>query len=562
MRQVHYLPHHAVLREDKATTKLRVVYDASAKTSKPALNECLYAGPKFGQNIMDIMLRFRVHKVAVVTDIEKAFLMVAVAPDDRDVLRFLWVDDVTKQDPNVVVFRFTRVMFGVSSSPFLLNATIKHHMERYTTVYPEFVKRLIYVDDVSYGADDPDLTYELYKKSKQTLAEGGFNLRKFVTNSALLSQTIQQNESGLLEGGAGGKAHSRDLLGGYQEMQDSEQKVLGIRWNFVQDELIFNFNPLAILVKKTEPTKRQIVAVTTKFYDPLGFISPVVIRFKVLFQAMCVHKIGWDEPLKGELLSQWRSLVSNFHGVVTSIPRCYFTLSERLLSTCSLQGFCDASSGAYAAVVYLRITSEAGNAINFVASKTRVAPTTKQTIPRLELLSALLLGNLIHSVSLALDPELDVKEICCYTDSKVALYWIKGTKKEWKPFVENRVNEIRKLVPPTCWRHCPGIENLADLPSRGMTTTELSGSRLWHYGPDWLVNSPPSQTEDMEVPNECWREIKTGTHVLLMADRSRSLSNVMCFENYSSLLRLLRVTAYIIRFIEKLKSRVRRLLCN
>ena len=186
VRQIHYLPHHAVLREDKATTKLRVVYDASAKTNGPALNDYLYAGPKFGQNIMDIMLRFRVHKVAVAADIEKAFLMIAVAPEDRDVLRFLWVDNVDKQVPDIVTFRFTRVMFGVSSSPFLLNATIRHHMDRYSKVHPQFVEtflRSIYVDDVSYGTDDADSAYELYKKSKQILAEGGFNLRKFVTNS-------------------------------------------------------------------------------------------------------------------------------------------------------------------------------------------------------------------------------------------------------------------------------------------------------------------------------------------------------------------------------------------
>ena len=461
-RQVHYLPHHAVLREDKETTKLRVVYDASAKINGPALNDCLYAGPKFGQKIMDIVMRFRVHKIAVAADIEKAFLMISVAPDDRDVLRFLWVDDVNTQVPNVVVFRFTRVVFGVSSSPFLLNATIRHHMERYATSYPEFVEkflRSIYVDDVSYGADDPDSAYELYERSKQTLAEGGFNLRKFVSNSTLLSQRIQQKELERLNRDSD-SVHSNDLNSG---RQDSEQKVLGIRWNFVQDELIFDLNQLAILVKKIEPTKRQIVAITTKFYDPLGFISPIVIQFKVLFQAMCVNKIGWDDPLTGELLSQWRSLVSNFHGVVTSIPRCYFVLSERSMSSYSLQGFCDASSGAYAAVVYLRISSESGNTVNFVASKTRVAPTSKQTIPRLELLSALLLSNLIDSVSDALKPELELKDSCCYTDSRVALYWIKGIGKEWKPFVENRVNEIRRLVPPQHWSHCPGRENPADL---------------------------------------------------------------------------------------------------
>ena len=184
VRQIHYLPHHAVLREDKATTKLRVVYDASAKTKGPALNDCLYAGPKFGQNIMDIniMLKFCVHKVAVAADMEKAFLMIAVAPEDRDVLRFLWVDNVDKQVPDIVAFRFTRVVFGVPSSPFLLNATIRHHIKSYSTVCPQFVEtflKSIYVDDVSYGADDADSTYELYKKSKQILAEGGFNLTLF-----------------------------------------------------------------------------------------------------------------------------------------------------------------------------------------------------------------------------------------------------------------------------------------------------------------------------------------------------------------------------------------------
>ena len=121
------------------------------------------------------------HKTAVATDIEKAFLMIDVVPDDRNVLRFLWVDDVNKQVPNVVVLGFTLVVFGMSSSPFLLNAMIRPHMERYVTLYPEFVEkflRSIYVDDVSYGADDPDSAYELYERSKQTLAEGGFNMRK------------------------------------------------------------------------------------------------------------------------------------------------------------------------------------------------------------------------------------------------------------------------------------------------------------------------------------------------------------------------------------------------
>jgi hypothetical protein len=111
--RVHYLPHHAIIRRDKKTTKLRIVYDASAKSEGPSLNDCLYSGPSLAENIVDILLRFRCHPTALVGDIEKAFLMIAIAKEDRDVLRFLWVDDITKDNPKIMIYRFTRVVFGV-----------------------------------------------------------------------------------------------------------------------------------------------------------------------------------------------------------------------------------------------------------------------------------------------------------------------------------------------------------------------------------------------------------------------------------------------------------------
>ena len=142
------------------------------------------------------------HKVALTGDIEKVFLMISVIPPDRDVLRFLWVDDVWKDASTVRAHRFTRVVFGVSSSPFLLNATVKHHLEQYSETFPQFVQlflRSVYVDDVSFGARDDDSAYELYVKSKQILKEGGFNLRKFVTNSTLLQRRIDEAEAELAE---------------------------------------------------------------------------------------------------------------------------------------------------------------------------------------------------------------------------------------------------------------------------------------------------------------------------------------------------------------------------
>lgn len=197
LSQLHYLPYHAVIRTHKTTTKLRIVYDASAKLKGPSLNDCLHTGPKFNQLILDILVRFRSFKVALTADIEKAFLMISVAEHDRDVLRFLWVDDLAKDPPDICTLRFTRVVFGVSSSPFLLNATIKYHLEQYLDSYPDTVRRLLqstYVDDVIAGVPSEDEAFDLYTQAKKILQRGGFNLRKFLTNSQQLQLRIDQAE--------------------------------------------------------------------------------------------------------------------------------------------------------------------------------------------------------------------------------------------------------------------------------------------------------------------------------------------------------------------------------
>ena len=170
--KVHYIPYHEVIRADKETTKLRVVYDASARAGKDtsSLNDCLYAGPPLSPFIYDILLRFRIHKIAITADIEKAFLNVSVDSRDRDYLRFLWVDDVTSRHPNLQVYRFARVAFGVSSSPFLLNATIRHHLTC-TDIPNDFADRVLkslYVDDYLGGDDSDESAFEMYKKLKSS----------------------------------------------------------------------------------------------------------------------------------------------------------------------------------------------------------------------------------------------------------------------------------------------------------------------------------------------------------------------------------------------------------
>lgn len=127
----------------RSTTKVRIVYDAWARSTGPSLNDCFYPGPKFNQMILNILLQFCVYKILLTGDIEKAFLMISVAEEDKDVLRFLWFENVFLEEPTLVEMRLARVVFRVSSSPFFLNATIKHHLERFLATHTETVTSIL-----------------------------------------------------------------------------------------------------------------------------------------------------------------------------------------------------------------------------------------------------------------------------------------------------------------------------------------------------------------------------------------------------------------------------------
>lgn len=134
----------------------------------------------------DVLLRFRVHRIAIIADIEKAFLMISVAKKDRDVMRFWWYKNMHADQLELMELRFARVVFGVSSSPFLLNATIRHHLERYEAAQPDLIKKLLrslYVDDLTSGAEDEEQAFQMFTMSKEILKEAGFNLRKFYSNA-------------------------------------------------------------------------------------------------------------------------------------------------------------------------------------------------------------------------------------------------------------------------------------------------------------------------------------------------------------------------------------------
>ena len=458
-------------------------------------------------------------------------------------------------------------MFGVSASPFLLNATINHHLQKYREEHPALVHTLmksIYVDDVTFGADGENEAYNLYVLSKKIFAVGGFNLRKFVTNSPIVRQRIALDEQKLPNNSCTNSSvmeedstYTSNLLAGSTA---GSLKVLGVGWNPVNDALEFDLREIANSLHSLKPTKRIIVGFASRFYDPLGFLSPVIVTLKIFFQEMCKLKLDWDDQLPNELLSKWTDIVSRFQGTVITLPRCYIP-SLGTTPAYVLQGFCDASTAAYAAVVYLCVGSESAH---FVASKTRVSPLTQQSIPRLELLSCLLLAKLTSSVLEALQTVLDVKVGSCFTDSKVAFHWIHGEDKQWKQFVHNRSVEIRRLVPVQHWRHCAGKDNPADMPSHGTSPKDLETSLTWRHGPDWLPKfSFTDLSDDLPMPEDCNAEMKSSaSHSLLVETESRGIGHLIECERYSKLQKLLRVTALVKKFAAQFKTLVKHDSCS
>ena len=170
----HILPHHPVIREQAETTKLRVVFDASAKVSKSklSLNDYLHTGPPIAPMLYDVLLRLRENKVVLIGDIRKAFLQIEIDVEDRNSLRFLWVKDILAKQPEIEVYQFCRVIFGAGPSPFLLKATLRHHLQKYEEEDPEFVKKVkdsLYIDDLVSGTATVEEAFDLFKRAKGRL---------------------------------------------------------------------------------------------------------------------------------------------------------------------------------------------------------------------------------------------------------------------------------------------------------------------------------------------------------------------------------------------------------
>ena len=265
---MHYLPHHAVIKNERDTTKTRIVFDASSKIgNNPSLNDCLHSVPCLLPLIFDILLRFRIGDVALVADIKQAFLNIEIDEEERDFFRFLWVENISEKD-KIVVYRFLRVAFGVTSSPLILAAKIKSHVTKYIIAQIALValKKLLrdmYVDDVATSFRTMEEGLEFYFEQKKCLKEVGFELPKWNFNNKELMDKIcvEENENSYEQG--------KNCLG--------LRKVLGINWDIEKDLFVFDFDEIVQLAKDLKFTKRNLLKINATLFDPVGLICPIIL---------------------------------------------------------------------------------------------------------------------------------------------------------------------------------------------------------------------------------------------------------------------------------------------
>ncbi|XP_055950873.1 uncharacterized protein LOC129984959 [Argiope bruennichi] len=509
----HYLPHRPIFKEN-STTSIRPVFDAPCKQKEfLSLNDCLAKGENLIELIPRLLLDFRRGKIGVISDIKKAFLQISIQKNDRDFLRFLWWKDSEQKE--IREFRHCRVVFGLKCSPFLLGAVINSHLDQIDISLKDTASKLkssFYVDNCVTSVNSNEEAEDFITKSTRLMASGNFDLRGW-------EQTEKSNVKSTI---------SEPL------------KVLGLMWDKFEDSLfcdIPNIDLDDIIV-----TRRNVLSIAQRIFDPIGFSCPFTLRPKIYLQNSWETKLSWDAELPEEIKRKFLKWVKELPLLASvKIPR---QVTQTDGQSFSLRTFSDASQGSYASVVFLRSQKSDEVKVTLLQAKARVAPLKKINIPRLELLACLIGARLAPFIKKNL--KIVISKEYYWTDSSTALFWIKNVE-AWGTFVNNRVSEIRNLTDFRNWHHIPGIQNPADMPSRGCSMKKLIESRWWE-GPHWLALSeeewPHSAPIDdkLEANKEKRRDVMTSlNHVDDFSSR--------VFNYFSKYTKILRMMGWIHRFI-------------
>ncbi|XP_066582127.1 uncharacterized protein [Prorops nasuta] len=517
----YYLPHHAVVKGDSLTTKIRVVFDASAKTDKGiSLNDMLLTGPTIQDKLFEHLLRIRFHKYIVTADIEKMYRQILIDPEDRRYQRILWLNQ-----NRIEIFELNTVTFGISAAPFLAIRTLKQLADDEGNNFPvaaEVLKKDLYVDDLLTGADSIDEIVQLRDELIALLKMGGFRIRKWSSNHPKIIE------------------FPNERMNDIEFLRDDStiKKTLGVLWDATNDQYLYTVNAIDL---SQRITKRTILSEIAKIFDPMGLMGPIIFEAKVLMQECRKSKVSWDESVNMLLFNKWTIFAEQLNVLNKISVKRYLFIDN--IQEFELHGFCDASKLGYGACLYVKSMDKQNNSrVSLLCSKSRVAPLKEISIPRMELNGALLLARLFKEVQNLF--KIPSGRIIFWCDSTIVLYWLKKSPSVLKVYEANRVTEIQGLNKVIKWRHVRSKDNPADCLSRGQTPKEFLKNKLCFEGPSWLRRNERFWPKSMSI------EFKDPPGLKEIVCLTAQGIQIDLFSQISSYRRLIRVFAYCYRFLK------------
>ncbi|XP_062704472.1 uncharacterized protein LOC134286812 [Aedes albopictus] len=537
-----YLPHHPVVKEASTTTKVRVVFDASCRTSSGiSLNDTLYAGPVIQEDLRAIIMRGRTRQIMVVADVEKMFRQIWTRPEDRHLQCILWRSSPVE---NVKTYELATVTYGTKPAPFLATRTLHQLATDEGHRFPSAavaIKEDTYMDDVITGADNVEEAVNLRTELQGLTEAGGFHLRKWASNCPKVLDGVS------LENLAIPNTEEVNLE------SNPSVTTLGLVWVPGIDKLKFKFQIPALNCAELL-TKRKILSTIATLFDPTGLVGAVVVEAKIFMQRLWTlqdetgQRLDWDQPVPSKVGEEWCRFYEHLPRLQEiEVNRCVIIPNA---VTTEVHCFSDASMKAYGACLYLRSQDASGNVfVRLLASRSKVAPLKTQSLPRLELCGALLGTQLCQKVREAIRFN---GGVYFWTDSTCVLRWIAATPATWTTFVANRVSKIQGLSDGCHWRHVKGTENPADLISRGVNAANIINYDLWWSGPYWLQipqeQWPVRGVEPNEEGEEERRRCATATTVTTCDEFNQWF--ISLFDTYDDLIRR---TAFWLRLMDLLK---------
>ncbi|XP_058467076.1 uncharacterized protein LOC131439990 [Malaya genurostris] len=519
--KVWYLPLNAVTNPRKPG-KIRLVWDAAASVQGVSLNLQLLKGPDLLVPLVKVIVGFRERRIAFGGDLREMYHQLQIIESDRQFQRFVFRKDFSKKP---TIFVMDVATFGATCSPSSAQYVKNRNAEEHAVQYPQAASAIIhrhYVDD--------------YFDSVDTIEEA--------VNIAKQVHLIHKHVLRIL-----GEEKPVSPVHFNRDKQSYSECVLGIIWDPDLDEFSFSTlhrpEMLAYLYDGKRPTKQLALSCVMGFFDPMGLLSPFTIHGKIIIQHLWRLGCDWKDEIDDEswrLRKHWTGLLPEVEAV--RITRCFI---ENALSSAvdslELHIFTDASELAYGCVAYLRVEIHGKVRCSLVMSRAKVAPLKRQSVPRLELMAAVLGARLSRTVLEMLSTE--IKRCVLWTDSRTVCSWLQSDQYKFKQFVAFRIGEILELTRVTDWRWVPTKLNIADVLTKWGHGSSLNSDGEWFNGASFLYLHEEDWPRK-EKPFEETSEEARGVVLFLQ------LVDNVAISRWAT---LVRVIAYAVRFTENCKRK-------